>query len=423
MFDSQLQLPKIAPITCTINIHLLLRAMATGNDVSRIGEGQLGGVDVPHCWICHEEGTNELGEPLRRDCSCRGSDAGYAHLSCLVKYAKQKTKQWDGRDLGKLRMIWADCLCCKQPFQNELEHELVTEFLSFVETNYPDNQGMYLIASYEKLASLTNMTVANKNKCTQASQEANNISNKMFSIIEQIKITQDPFLVRVKYIEPRVYNILGRIALEEGTKESAQKALAHFEKYRDLCSESGLIDENPVAEHNISIAKEKCGQVSMCIKKKLEQSQKLYNVLVVKEGEGTINTLICGKNLAKDLYMAHRNREAERLLEKLAEISKRVHGEGHSVTKSIHSEQLLAQRSKQFARAICIVAAIVSVFLFYWQLVFIFEKLNIYIDLYTEELPRRYHFVIFLFWLTIILCGPIIILCFVRSALRTARVK
>jgi len=399
--------------------------MAIGNVVSRIGEGQLGGVDVPQCWICHDEGTDESGESLRRDCSCRGSDSGFVHLSCLVGYIKHKTKQWDGRDFDELWKLWQECPRCKQRHQNELRVELATEFVSFVETNYSDNQGMYLIASYEKLTSLTNMTVANKNKCTQASQEANDISNKMLSIIEQIKITHDPFLIliRVKYIEPRVYNCLGRIALEEGAKEGAQKALAHFEKYRDLCSASGLIDENPVAEHNISVAKEKCGQVSMCIKKKLEQSQKLYNVLVVKEGEGAINTLICGKNLAKDLYMAHRNREAERLLEKLAETSKQVHGEGHSVTKSIHSELLLAQRSKQFARAICIVAVIVSVSLLYWQLMFIFEKLNIYIDLYTEELPRRYHFVLFLSELTIILCGPIIILCFVRSALRTARVK
>ena len=145
---------------------------------------QSAGEDVPHCWICHEEGTDESGEPLRRDCSCRGSDAGYAHLSCLVEYAKQKTKQWDRHSYGKLRKIWADCPCCKQPFQNEIEHELATEFLSFVETNYPDDQGMYLIASYEKLTSIINMNVANKNKCTQASQEANDISNKMLSVIE-----------------------------------------------------------------------------------------------------------------------------------------------------------------------------------------------------------------------------------------------
>lgn len=29
--------------------------------------------DSPHCWICLEEGPNKLGQPLRRDCACRGS--------------------------------------------------------------------------------------------------------------------------------------------------------------------------------------------------------------------------------------------------------------------------------------------------------------------------------------------------------------
>jgi len=71
-------------------------------DGDRAGEEQTGGEDVPHCWICHDEGTDELGEPLRRDCSCRGLDSGFVHLSCLVEYAKQKTKQWDGRNFVKL---------------------------------------------------------------------------------------------------------------------------------------------------------------------------------------------------------------------------------------------------------------------------------------------------------------------------------
>ena len=38
----------------------------------------------PTCWICLDGGeSSDLG-PLRRDCSCRGTDAGYAHLECLV---------------------------------------------------------------------------------------------------------------------------------------------------------------------------------------------------------------------------------------------------------------------------------------------------------------------------------------------------
>ena len=58
------------------------------------------GEDVPHCWICHEEDTNELGETLRRDCSCRG-DSGFAHLSCIVEYANHQTKHLNGRNFVK----------------------------------------------------------------------------------------------------------------------------------------------------------------------------------------------------------------------------------------------------------------------------------------------------------------------------------
>ena len=45
----------------------------------------------PSCWICLCDGPDENGQIPRRDCSCRGIDSGYAHLSCLVEYAKQKT--------------------------------------------------------------------------------------------------------------------------------------------------------------------------------------------------------------------------------------------------------------------------------------------------------------------------------------------
>ena len=47
----------------------------------------IGGVS---CWICLEEGPDENGQPLRRDCSCRG-DSGYMHVSCVVRYAEQKS--------------------------------------------------------------------------------------------------------------------------------------------------------------------------------------------------------------------------------------------------------------------------------------------------------------------------------------------
>lgn len=47
--------------------------------------------NAPSCWICLEEGPDDTGAPLVLDCSCRGS-AGFAHLSCLVKYAETQSR-------------------------------------------------------------------------------------------------------------------------------------------------------------------------------------------------------------------------------------------------------------------------------------------------------------------------------------------
>jgi hypothetical protein len=40
------------------------------------------------CYLCLDGG---FLEPLRRDCACRGTDAGFVHLSCLTKYAATKS--------------------------------------------------------------------------------------------------------------------------------------------------------------------------------------------------------------------------------------------------------------------------------------------------------------------------------------------
>ena len=52
-----------------------------------------GKVEDNNCGICLQ-GTEESGEQVRSGmCACRGETAGSYHLSCLVKYAKEKTKK------------------------------------------------------------------------------------------------------------------------------------------------------------------------------------------------------------------------------------------------------------------------------------------------------------------------------------------
>ena len=71
--ESQLDYPKTETSVPTT---------AGSNNSKSPGEGV-------SCWICLEEGADEKGQPLRRDCSCRG-DSGYMHVSCVARYALNK---------------------------------------------------------------------------------------------------------------------------------------------------------------------------------------------------------------------------------------------------------------------------------------------------------------------------------------------
>ena len=97
--------------------------------------------DGSACYFCLGEEADEEGMPLVRDCSCRGDSAGFAHLSCLEKYAKQKCKQAVDGNTVAFSEPWHKCNNCKQPFQNQLAIDLASAFVSFAEATYghPDN--------------------------------------------------------------------------------------------------------------------------------------------------------------------------------------------------------------------------------------------------------------------------------------------
>lgn len=61
------------------------------------------------CWICAEGSSRTRSRSkLIRGCACRGTDAGFAHLSCLVQAAKHDEDCWDV------------CPTCKQDFTGDV---------------------------------------------------------------------------------------------------------------------------------------------------------------------------------------------------------------------------------------------------------------------------------------------------------------
>ena len=102
------------------------------------------------CYICLEDGPDEKGQPLIRACSCRGeSSAGY-HLSCIVNYAKAKTKEAvedyeaGGEDWDYVDEHWLKCVNCKQEYEDFLCVELAKEMVAYVSSLVSDPETHHL---------------------------------------------------------------------------------------------------------------------------------------------------------------------------------------------------------------------------------------------------------------------------------------
>ena len=288
------------------------------------------------CWICFVGGLDELGHPLRRDCSCRGG-SGFAHLSCIVEYAKHKTEQWENGECAE--DPWRVCPNCDQPYQGELDLDLANEYVALVKEEHPDDRGKLIGALNFKRRALADLLLNHLQ--SQRKDEVIQISNIILSMIGQMK-TDDHLLLlpeNISRIERDTYTDLGHIAYNEGTKEGAKTAMAYLEKCRDIQKELRDLDGVAQSENNIWYAKSDCDYLegrSMCDNKEyLERRQKSYEKAVKKYGQENIRTLKSGRSLAIVLTDAHHSLEAERLLTKLAAISKRVHGPDHCITKKI----------------------------------------------------------------------------------------
>jgi len=142
--------------------------------------------------------------------------------------------------------------------------------------------------------------------------------------------------MRYSQMEGDAHGVHGRIALSEGTEESARRAVVHFGKDLKVCEAIGDTVRIATAKKNIALAKSKYEGGSNN-EEVLKTSQELYKLRVVKFGEGDEFTIRAGRNYAIDLRNANRRDEARELLSKLLATSKQVFGPHHNTTKDVES--------------------------------------------------------------------------------------
>ena len=282
------------------------------------------------CYLCLDGGVDDSDQPLRRDCACRGTDAGFVHLECLTIYAAAKSVRWDGDDMNEFSNPWRVCPSCHQEYQNYLADDIATEFVSFVRRQYPDDTPKQVEALNLKLCALVDVF---ERLQPRQMREFGVTANVLLSLIDRMKGDVSPLPERYSEIEANAHNTHGRIALYEGTEESARRAAAHFERKIELSKAIGDDEGVAIAKANIALAKSKFeGNDS---EELLKANKELYELRVAKNGEGNLLTIDSGVIYAVNLQKANRGNEARDLLAKVLETSKQVLGSDHSTTKAV----------------------------------------------------------------------------------------
>jgi hypothetical protein len=287
------------------------------------------------CYLCLDGGVDKSDQPLRRDCACRGTDAGFVHLSCLTKYAATKSiHQAIHQARGMIEFVkpWETCPGCHQKYQNELAIDIASKFVSFVRRQYPSDTQRQVESLNLKLRAL--MSTFGKLQPLQK-REAVVTTNVLLSLIDRMK-HDAPLPRRYSQMEADAYNTHGCIALDEGMEESARRAVTHFENQLEVYEAIGFTRGIATAKINIAFAKSMY-EGDNNNEELLKASRELYEIRVSELGEEHYYTIDAGKKYAGILQQFNRREEAREILMKLLAISKQVFGSDHNITKSVES--------------------------------------------------------------------------------------
>jgi len=347
------------------------------------------------CYIClEEEGADDtkVENPLVRDCSCRGDSAGFAHLPCIIQYAKEKSKQANDMSPAALTAFavpWQFCPNCKQLYKNKLSLNLTSAFILFAKEAFggsrnnaaalwltPNSDAAFDFDTMKIMAALKSKILSLAQFLTDSMMNSNTehphelvAELEMYSktlLKMAIQMKKDMKMDRwvhlpkssVEYslysmltgdFEARGYDLLGwkMVHFDESNEGRDNTALKHLVKARTMYNLlAGYNKYSKVVDRLIDLLKGKhivdpnTGETSethlLAAKDTYENSIKDPNSIM----ESSIQH---GLNYATMLCNSKRVIEAERLLNKLAADSRRIHGPEHNCTRPANELLLLCQ--------------------------------------------------------------------------------
>jgi copper chaperone CopZ len=166
-------------------------------------------------------------------------------------------------------------------------------------------------------------------------REAGVTANVLLSLIDRMK-GDAPLPKWYSLMEVNAHNAHGRLAFDEGTEESARRAVVHFENDLKVSEAIGDVEGIATAKASIAIAKSKYEGGSN-EEEVFRAFQEVYKMCIAELGEESEYTIRAGEDYAIELQRANRCDEARELLMKLLATSKQVLGSDHCTTKAVAS--------------------------------------------------------------------------------------
>ena len=335
------------------------------------------------CWICLDDAEDDSGEPIRRDCSCRGN-SGWVHLSCLIKYAETKSEEWiqkngeiyygtgmraDGAldtELGDSRLFQL-CPNCNQGYLNQFALDMVDGQVAFVKkrfpcdpsiittsdpTTFPCDPHKYIEVLVCKLNTCCNAAGQNTSevvaKGRATAEEILALAAKMRACLVHGRILQS--LARITQKEAFAYQIRGQLTLsliadgKISKEDGANEACRDYEKSIELFRSIG--DEFSVA--NIEMQMKNTRRLGIKgsygkknVRRECEQNIELLQerLKMMTKQFGGLGTHGIKTDLTNALLGAGRVIEAERLIDELYDTSRRANGENHPDTKGVEEHR------------------------------------------------------------------------------------
>ena len=293
-------------------------------------------------------GADDMGKPIVRDCACRGNDAGFAHLSCITKYAQQKSElAVEQEEIDDFVTAWETCPNCKQDYQNDISLHLAEALVSFAERTYdhPTNSLWDKMNVMEALR----LEIKSIRRCegrvkAGIRHKFENLVHKMLEVVERAKkdhginawVRMDPTTDEFRVydaicsnFEAYGYICLAQLCLFE-SNDSKHIDIRYYEKARDVYMLMGKKREAQQITDLIERARVKSmGDEAG----HLENTKIFYEDSLKFNGESAETTILTGLSYVRCLQHANRSIEAERLVTKLSAISRQVYGDEHRLAK------------------------------------------------------------------------------------------